>query len=211
MGSFLKRFCVPELLRQKKPKRPRARHDGHAVFFAREAAHLAGIPKIDYRQLRRLYDLVTYGERSRRPVAEKGTPWARFSFRDVVALRVAIRLLGGAAAVNARRHLRIARLAKALAKLRTTYGVADPLTQVVLRDVGGALSTEFRGVHFEVDTRQLLLFRDAVEGAVASLASAQKEHQRLKAALRSGVTVARTPPLSKGCTRATPNSRLAVS
>jgi hypothetical protein len=187
----------------RKPAR-RSRQDG--LFFPREAAHLLGIPGIDYRQLRRLFALIRY----RRSVPARR--WSRFTFRDLIALRVAVQLLGGVNAVNSRGYLQIGRLERVLERLRGVYGIEDPLTQVLLHRQDKVVVAQFRGVHFEVGTGQLSLFSADVSRAIATLPTASASERRsLRGALRRELAeISQMDRLPARCTPARRPARLVV-
>jgi hypothetical protein len=197
---------APVVREKKLSRRPSDRSRRRGLFFPREAAHLLGIPNVDYRQLRRLFALVRY---------ERSLParrWARFTFRDLIALRVAVQLLGGVRAVNGRGYLQIKRLERVLDRLRNVYGIEDPLTQVLLERREQAVVAQFRGVHFDVGSGQLSLFAANMSRAIASLPTASSEERRsLRGVLRRELAgISQAERLPRRCTPARKPARLAV-
>lgn len=131
-------------------KPPAKRADGATYFYAAEVVRVLGLQGIDYAQLRRLLRL------ARQPDAAPGRRWARFTFEDLVAVRVAVGLAGGTTALSAGRRLQLAELERACTRLRL-LGVANPLLEVPLRREGRTIIAEIDGVTFRPATDQLLL------------------------------------------------------
>lgn len=131
-------------------KPPAKRGDGATYFYAAEVVRVLGLQGIDYAQLRRLLRV------ARRPEAAPDRKWARFTFEDLVAVRVAVDLAGGTAALSAGRRLQLAELERACARLRA-LGVANPLLEVPLRREGRTIVAEIDGVTFRPATGQLSL------------------------------------------------------
>ena len=113
-------------------KPPAERQHGATYFYAAEVVRILGLDGIDYAQLRRLLRLV------RTPDAQPSRRWARFSFEDLVGLRVALHLAGGAEALAQGRRLQLAELERTCARLRQ-LGVSRPLIDVRLRREGRAI------------------------------------------------------------------------
>jgi hypothetical protein len=131
-------------------KPPAERGDGAAYFYAAEVVRILGLQGIDYTQLRRILRL------ARRPDAAPDRKWARFTFEDLVAIRVAVSLAGGSAALSAGRRLQLAELERACARLRA-LGVTNPLLEVPLRREGRTIVAQVDGVTFRPATGQLSL------------------------------------------------------
>ena len=131
-------------------KPPSDRSEGAAYFYPAEVVRILGLQGIDYAQLRRLLRLVrpTDGQPTRR--------WGRYSFEDLVAIRVAVRLAGGADALARGHRLQLAEVERTCARLRE-LGVAQPLVEVPLRREGRAVLADFHGVTFRPATGQLAL------------------------------------------------------
>ncbi|MGH2719532.1 MAG: hypothetical protein ACRDJU_13280 [Actinomycetota bacterium] len=131
-------------------KPPSARADGAAYFYPTEVVRILGLRGIDYAQLRRLLRLV-------RPAgSQPSRGWARYSFEDLVAVRVAVGLAGGREALAQGRRLQIAEVERACARLHE-LGIARPLLEVPLRREGRAVLAECQGMTFRPATGQLAL------------------------------------------------------
>lgn len=131
-------------------KPPAERDGGATYFYAAEVVRILGLDGIDYAQLRRLLRLVRPAD------AQPSRRWARFSFDDLVGLRVALRLAGGMEALAEGRRLQLAELERTCARLRQ-LGIARPLLDVPLRREGRAIVAEVDGVTFRPTTGQLAL------------------------------------------------------
>lgn len=131
-------------------KPPAKRGDGGTYFYAAEVVRVLGLQGIDYAQLRRILRL------ARPPEAAPDRKWARFTFEDLVAIRVAVGLAGGSPALSAGRRLQLAELERACARLRA-LGVTNPLLEVPLRREGRTIVAEIDGVTFRPATGQLSL------------------------------------------------------
>ena len=131
-------------------KPPSDRSAGAAYFYPAEVVRILGLQGIDYAQLRRLLRLV------RPPDSQPTRGWGRYSFEDLVAIRVAVRLAGGADALARGHRLQLAEVERTCARLRE-LGVAQPLVEVPLRREGRAVLADFRGVTFRPATGQLAL------------------------------------------------------
>lgn len=131
-------------------KPPAERRDGATYFYAAEVVRILGLDGIDYAQLRRLLRLARSAD------AQPSRRWARYSFEDLVALRVAVRLAGGTAALSQGRRLQIAELELTCARLQE-LGIERPLLEVRLRREGRAILAEIDGVTFRPATGQLAL------------------------------------------------------
>jgi hypothetical protein len=179
-------------------KPPAERQHGATYFYAAEVVRILGLDGIDYAQLRRLLRLV------RAPDAQPSRRWARFSFEDLVGLRVALHLAGGTEALAEGRRLQLAELERTCARLRQ-LGVARPLIDVRLRRVGRAIVAEVDGVTFRPATGQLALTEtsnrvadflgnivDLDRGTRARLrASIAQYQQQLNSAPKTGASVHR--------------------
>ena len=83
-------------------KPPSDRSEGAAYFYPAEVVRILGLQGIDYAQLRRLLRLfrTTDSQPTRR--------WGRYSFEDLVAIRIAVRLAGGTDALARGHRLQLA-------------------------------------------------------------------------------------------------------
>ena len=194
---------MPPALSTKQPRRPRNRAAAEGSFYyPGEAVRLAGIKGLNYRQLRRLFDIVK-GKRA------TSQAWARFTFRDVVALKVAYTLAKGKKTNHRRPRLHLQEVEVACETLRRRYAIRDPLTQVKLAWDRGRIVAKFEGVHFEPSSGQLLLVAEKV---AASATRAGWLQAREKAELRKAAR--RIPPSGAGactsCTTPKPALKLAV-
>jgi hypothetical protein len=126
------------------------REEGY--FFPNEVVRMLQLQALDYRQLRRLFRLVATA-RGEVPARK----WARFSFRDLVAIRAAVLALGGSKLIASGKRLPLKRLERACEVLREQYKIRDPLTQSRLRWDGKDVVVELRGARFEPESGQLLL------------------------------------------------------
>jgi hypothetical protein len=149
--------------------RPRVREDRDGYFFPNEVARLLGLEGLDYRQLRRLFLLVT---RSRGQVPPRR--WARFDFRDVAALRAAVSALGGVDVIRRSRRLRLAPLEFACEVLRREFDLSSPLTQARLLQVGRDVLVQLDGARFAPDSGQLLLDLPNLVGSHLELAGTSR-------------------------------------
>lgn len=194
---------MAQRLSQRGTRSPRPRvpeepgQDGY--FFPGEVAELLGCRDIDYHQLRRLFRLVRI--QAAVPVRER--KWARFTLRDIAALRIALNLCGGVAALDEGRHLRIAPLERACAALRD-QGVVNPLLDVPMRREGIIVFAEIDGQLFNPVNGQMRLdeARDMVTEYLAGLEFKVPtlERRRMVRALRSEAKhpVQRAAPTARG-------------
>lgn len=134
------------------PRAPKLRHAGDGQFFPNEVVRILHLQRIDYRQLRELLVLVRSSDGR---TLEQGK-WARYSFRDLVALRVAIDLVGGRAALGRGRIAGLKALRSACKVLREQYGMSSPLTQATLRRDGKQIIADVGGVMFVPQSGQVL-------------------------------------------------------
>jgi hypothetical protein len=175
----------PTVLRKRsRPPKDRGLAEG-GCFYAGEAVRVAGIVGLNYRQLRRLFKLI----KGEAPVAEK---WVRFTFRDILALRVAYRLASGKRTKYPHKRLHFAEVEQACLELKRFFGISDPLTEVQLGWEGARIVARYRGVHFETASQQLLLVADSVTkraGRVRSLAASERRF--LATQLRADLATAR--------------------
>lgn len=141
-------------------KSPAKRTAGDGCFFPNEAVRILGLERVDYRQLRRLFELV----RTASGTSFTGRKWSRFSFRDLAALRVAIDLAGGIEALRSGRRLRLKPIEDACRVLRDRFGLSSPLTQARLYREGRVVVAELAGQHFVPQSGQLVF--GTLRGAV---------------------------------------------
>jgi len=127
-------------------KPPAERQHGATYFYATEVVGILGLEGIDYAQLRRLLHLVRPAD------AQPSRTWARFSFEDLVGIRLA----GGTEALAEGRRLQISELERTCARLRQ-LGIARPLLDVPVRREGRAIVAQVDGVTFHPVTGQLAL------------------------------------------------------
>jgi hypothetical protein len=170
-GKF---YLVPPRVKQRRPPKPKHRVAVEAVFFPGEAAKILGLKGVNYRQLRRLFDLVASGQPASRPGRSLGArrrAWARFTFRDLLGVRMAVELAGGREVlVGSRGRLLIRPVEQAVAAIRSVGGLRYPLLQATWGRVGSAIVAEVDGLVMEPRTRQLMI-AEVVE-AVAAHATA---------------------------------------
>jgi len=137
----------------KREPRTRLSKDRRGYFFPGEVARILQLDGIDYRQLRDLL-LIASGRKLTRQESRK---WSRFTFRDLVTVRTAIQLAGGADALQKGSHLRLKRVKVACEALRKTFKIDDPMAVVKLDLQGKTVVAQFDGVAFEAVNGQLLL------------------------------------------------------
>lgn len=160
-------------------KPPAERGGGASYFYAAEVVRVLDLQGIDYAQLRRILRLV------RPPDAQPDRRWARFTFEDLVAVRVAVRLAGGTAALPAGHRLQLAELERACARLRA-LGIRSPLLEVPLRREGRTIVAEIDGITFRPATGQLSL-PDTRTRVVDFLARVVRLDEKSIRALRSEI------------------------
>jgi hypothetical protein len=181
---------MPPRVRKKSARSPVDRRVAEGgCFFAGEAVRLAGISGLNYRQLRQLFGIVKGAE------AAPGR-WLRFSFKEVVALKVAYKLAAGKRTKHAGRRLHFAEVQRAIENVKSRYGVDDPLSQVQLDWDGDDIVVRLEGVHFEAASGQLLLVADSMKSNGKRLAwlrraDATELQQQLRGDLRNGASLAR--------------------
>lgn len=185
--------------------RPRTRDDlpGEGYLFPGEVAEMLGCRDIDYRQLRRLFRLV----RTQAGAPVRDGKWARFTLKDVAALRVALDLSGGSSALERGKHLQVAPLEHACRALRA-QGVSNPLLDVPMKRSGTVVFAEIDGVLFDPLNGQLTLkdSRDVlqryVEDHLANLdAEARGLTQKQLAAVRRDRTKLRSALAGEAASR----------
>lgn len=117
---------------------------------------------MDYHQLRRLFRLVRKQACLESPEPSK---WSRFTFKDLVALKVAVALAGGREALSKGRRLRLKEVERICQRLGEDFGLANPLTEVVLRRRGKSTVARVQGLWFEPASGQITLaeVEEAVE------------------------------------------------
>jgi len=122
-----------------------------ASYFPGEAARILGLKALDYHQLRKIFALVRSSSAPRNP--NKRWEWARYTFRDLVALKTALRIVahprGGRLDINS--------VKKACELLRTAFGLANPLTEVPLDRLGDAIIARVDDKYFDASTGQRLI------------------------------------------------------
>ena len=170
-------MAPPTRGRQLKSPTKRVRKAAEGYFFPNEVVRMLRLQSLDYRQLRRLFALVAVC-RGKIPARR----WARFTFQDLASLRGAILALGGIQRISASKRLPLKRLERACEKLRTQYGLTNPLTQARLRWDGRDVIVQLRGARFEPDSGQLLLrLSDRVAAHLAYASTSTAERRVLKA------------------------------
>lgn len=139
------------------PRRRRVRRDPGA-FFPSEVVRILGLGGIDYRQLRRLFEVVS---KAREAKPARGR-WARFSFDEVWRLRAAIELLGGPDSILPRRsdgkrpRLKLRKLEDACERLATDLRLVDESGRLRLARVGSDFVADLGDAWIEPKSRQLL-------------------------------------------------------
>lgn len=131
---------------------PRERTAEEGSFYPNEVVRILGLQRVDYRQLRRLFKLVRLASGA----AACPGRWARFSFQDIAALRVAINLAGGVTALRKGHRLQLKPIEVACRQLREQYDLTSPLTQARLRRDGRKVVAELGGLHFIPQSGQLV-------------------------------------------------------
>ena len=168
-------------LRQAKP--PALRHATESVnefFYASEAAQVLGVPEIEYRQLRKLVEVVRDG----REMPERA--WARYSLADVAGLQIVIDLVGGPDAFRpgGRMRMRLQPVRDAIAALRS-MGFPHPLIEVPLSLEGDRIVAHLQGVVIDPRTGQGLLLQVERRMEARFVASKRQDAlQRLRADLK---------------------------
>lgn len=150
-----------------------------ASFYPGEVAWILGLEGVDYHQLRRLFRLVRKQSSSPGPEARQ---WSRFTFRDLVALKVALSLAGGKEALSKGRHLRLKDVERVCHRLREDFGLENPLTEVVLRRRGRSAVARIQGLWFEPASGQMVLTE--VEEAVERYLDERREGKTSSTGLR---------------------------
>lgn len=186
-------------LKGRKERHPRDRFAGAGYLFPNEVRAILELDRLDYRQLRRLFEIV-------RPRAAKDRAWTRFSFRDVLALKVAFELAGGHNVATRGGRLRLKAVETACRVLRDRYGVVEPLLTAAMRRDGPRIVAEVHSVAFEPVSGQLQL-TTAVTGKLRAhlVGGASTEVRELLAQVRSEVRLAKAPR-----TRAVPGLHIIV-
>jgi hypothetical protein len=126
---------------------------GRGYFYPGEVVRILKLEGMDYRQLRDLFRLVR--EQAGSPSPHK-RQWARFTFRDLVALNTALHLAGGKEALAPGRRLRLYDVERICARLRD-LGLTRPLTEIAFRRRGQTVIAQVDGISFEPQTGQMLL------------------------------------------------------
>jgi hypothetical protein len=127
-------------------------------YYPGEVARILKL-KLDYHQLRRLFELLGASPDTNSRGGERGRGWSRYTFRDLVALRMAVKL-----ARNERGHLDLRLLAKACATLRNEFGRLSPLTDTQLERAGDTIIARIGGRLFDARTGQRL-----IDGVITSV------------------------------------------
>lgn len=153
-------------------------------FYPGEVARILGLEGVDYHQLRRLYRLVREQASSEIPEARK---WSRFTFKDLVALKVAVTLAGGKEALSRGRHLRLKEVERTCQRLREEFGLKNPLAEIVLRRRGKSTVARVRGLWFEPASGQMVLAE--VEDAVERYLQELQQDGRLPRELRREASI----------------------
>src|SRR5947207_6745078 len=147
---------MPTQVRVKRPKRP-AQSAVRTEFFPAEAARILGLRRIDYRQMRRIFDLVAPPERRGEFRRGRRRGWARFSFRDLLAAKLAIFLARRPRPNAQRARLRLQDVEAAAAALALHSKLAEPLLDATWGIFGSTVIAEVDGVVIDPRTRQTLL------------------------------------------------------
>src|SRR6266446_3396355 len=127
--NVLKRSARGLHRKRKTPKDRKQNPDKVTVtYFPGEAARILRLKATDYHQLRRLFRILakTSPEETAAKAKKKWT-WSRYEFRDLVALRTAVRL-----AQRAGGRLDMKSVEDTCGVLRKLFGLASPLTEVQL-------------------------------------------------------------------------------
>lgn len=174
---------------QIRPKAPRRRPDPDRwYFYAGEVARILKLDGLDYRQLRALFRIVREQAGSATP--DRGE-WARFTFRDLVALRAALLLAGGEEALAPGRRLRLKDVAHICRRLREGLGIDSPLTEVAFRRRGKTVVARAQNLLLEPASGQLLIaeVQEALERYFAEHAPKLEQEKRneLRAKLQTDV------------------------
>jgi hypothetical protein len=163
-----------------------AHRRGHEAFYPSEVIRILGLEGLDYAQLRRLLRLI------RSPKDQPSSRrWARYSFADLVSLRIAIELAGGREALARGRRLRLRELEQACDRLRQD-GFDQPVSQVLLQRRGTRVVAEVKDVVFHVATGQVIIaevdraVQDYVATQVGDLVTRRRARAELKKA-RTGL------------------------
>lgn len=122
------------------------------LFSPSECARVLGVESLNYRQFDELLALVRPVDPDRR----RGQP-ARLTFRELVALRTAFELSGGADALRDGRNLRYAPVVKACRRLREVYGISEPLVEIHMEREGRRIIAVVDGVRFDANSGQVVL------------------------------------------------------
>jgi hypothetical protein len=148
-------------------------------FYPGEVARILGLEGVDYHQLRRLFRLVREQACSEGPQIRK---WSRFTFKDLLALKVAVTLAGGVEALSKGRHLRLKDVERICQQLREVFGLENPLTEVVLRRRGKTAVARVHGLWFEPASGQMVLAE--IEEAVEEYLRELRYSEQLPAEMR---------------------------
>lgn len=148
-------------------------------FYPGEVARILGLEGMDYHQMRRLFRLVRQQAGSESPETHK---WSRFTFKDLVATKVAIALAGGKEALSKGRHLRLKEVERTCERLREVFGLENPLTEVVLRRRGPVTVAHVQGLWFEPANGQMVLaeVEEAVEQYLQELRDGERLSREIK-------------------------------
>ncbi len=182
------RQIEPKTVRRPKT---RARSSGGRLFSG-EVVRLLHLERLSYPQLRALARIV----RGEEP--QEGR-WSCFAFRDLVAIRAAIKLAGDKANPYGGQRLMLREVERACAMLRERYKIAAPLTTVRLEWHGGRIVAQFEGVHFEPASQQLLLAPAAINAVVRRIP--KDDRAALKQALTGASTSTQRPRSACGGSR----------
>jgi hypothetical protein len=148
-------------------------------FYPGEVVRILQLENMDYRQLRRLFRIVR--EQAGQTTAAEGK-WARFTFRDLVALKAALDLAGGEQALAPGRRLRLQDIEHICQRLNE-IGFSSPLTEIAFRRNGRTVIAQVEGVSFEPTSGQMLL--GEVETAVARYLEENPDRSRRGAKRRA--------------------------
>lgn len=161
---------------------PLSRFTGDGPFYPGEAARILGCPHIEYRLLRRIYDLVR-----RQRGEDRLSGWARWTLTDLAAAGRVIALCGGPDRLHPDHRLTLGNLEHACVALRE-QGFANPLLEVTLVRQGKQFLAAVDGVVMDPATGQGVI-NWAYSEAAAWLEGRGEAERGLRAALRAELQI----------------------